>query len=523
MDPKQPRPLLLQRCGGFLCARWKENKLSFLFSMLFGLLAYAFAFTNKLVNHDEVYSLFTKGGTISSGRWGLGFLDCIFPNISMPWIYGIITTVFISIAICIIIRIFSIKSKLFQVLLSGCVMVFPSLIGTFGYMFTSSSFGLAFLLSVLAVWFLHRDLKWGMIPALGCMIFSLSIYQSYLSVAAGLLVLIVIQRLLLGEKLRPVILTGVCYVLFLVVSLGVYYATTQVILKLLGLQLNGYVNERFSFHPSSILENIHVAYYYFLQFFFKGHAGLVPTRLGKFLHILCIPTTAILLILWGLSQKKHDIARYLLLLCLIIVILPLAINCMFLFFIPQAVHTLVLYGFVNIYILAAILGDLCLPILLQKRWQSILKSTLLNVITLSMAVIILINIYVANAAYLNLHLRYENAYSFYTSLSAQIKSMPDFREGTKLAILGNYHEPFYSEYFSFLEELTGVKGFLPDSYSREQFLEYYLDFPVPSPSEEEIAAILASPEYAEMAVYPYYGSVRLIGDTIVVKLSDTSE
>ena len=99
--------------------------------------------------------------------------------------------------------------------------------------------------------------------------------------------------------------------------------------------------------------------------------------------------------------------------------------------------------------------------------------------------------------------------------------MPEFTEDTKLAILGTYPEPdFYGEHFSFLEELTGVKGFLPDSYSRGKFLEYYLNFPMPSPSEDEITAILASPEYAEMAVYPYYGSLRLIGDTIVVKLSD---
>lgn len=463
MDPKQPRPLLLQRCSVFFSHRWKENKLPFLSSILFGLLAYAFAFTNKLVNHDEVFSLFMKGATVDSGRWGLGFLDVLFPSISMPWIYGIISIVFISLAICLILRIFSIQSGLLQVLLAGCVMVFPSLIGMFGYMFTSSCFTLSFLLSVLAVWFLHWNPKVGLIPALGCMVFSLSIYQSYISVAAGLLVLILIQRLLRGEKVRPVILSGVFYVVFLAVSLGAYFVSTQIFLKLLHVEMNSYASGNLSFSLLSIPANIGVAYQSFLRYFSEGFRGLMPTGLSQFVHTLCLAATVLLLVLWGLLGKRKEISRYVLL-AVLLALLPLAINCMYLFAIPESIHTLVLYGFVSVYILCVIVGDACLPLLSEKGLRNILTSVFLDVVTISMAVTILINTYAANATYLNLHLRYENAYSFYTSLSAQIKSMPEFTEDTRLAILGTYQEPdFYSEHFSFLEELTGVKGFLPDS------------------------------------------------------------
>ena len=37
-------------------------------------------------------------------------------------------------------------------------------------------------------------------------------------------------------------------------------------------------------------------------------------------------------------------------------------------------------------------------------------------------------------------------------------------------------------------------------------------------SEEELEAISATPEFEQMAEYPYYGSVKMIGDYIVVKL-----
>lgn len=515
MNPRGSHPLLLERWGGFLSRRWEEDRLPFLSSVLFGLLAYMFAFTNKLLNHDEAFSLFMKGATVDSGRWGLGFLDSIFPNLSMPWVYGIFSVVFIAAAVCLMVRILSIQSKLLQVLVSGCVMVFPSLIGMFGYMFTSSSFTLAFLLSVLAVWLLQWDPKKGAIPALGCMVFSLSIYQAYISLAAGLLILILIRRLLQGADIRAVIAAGFWYLLFLVVSLGAYYLATQVLLRLLHVEMNRYASGNLSFSLLAIPAHILDAYRGFFRYFTDGAQGLLPTGLSRLAGVLCLAAAGVLLVLWGLGQKKRDLGRYGLV-ALLVALLPLAVNCMYLFTIPESIHTLVLYGFVNVYLLCAIVADACLGLPSEKGR----RTFLLNVLTLSMAVTVLINTYVANAAYLNLHLRYENAYSFYTSLSARIQSMPEFGEDTKLAILGTYQEPdFYGSHFSFLEGLTGVKGFLPDSYSRGKFLEYYLGFSMPLASEAETEALLTSAEYAEMAVYPYYGSVRLIGDTVVVKLS----
>ena len=55
---------------------------------------------------------------------------------------------------------------------------------------------LAVVGAVLAVWFIQKKhWLWGL-PAGVCMILSLSIYQSYIAVAASLLVLVLIQQLL---------------------------------------------------------------------------------------------------------------------------------------------------------------------------------------------------------------------------------------------------------------------------------------------------------------------------------------
>ena len=163
-----------------------------------------------------------------------------------------------------------------------------------------------------------------------------------------------------------------------------------------------------------------------------------------------------------------------------------------------------------------IVSDACLSLVHPRS----LSTVLLNMLTVCLSAILLLNIYIANAASLNLHLRYENAYSFYTALAADIRQMPEFDENTTIAVIGTWQEPsFYEEKFPFLTKLTGVKGFLPDSYSRAKFLEYYIGLPIPSASEEEMAAITATAEFAQMPAYPYYGSTKFFGDTLVVKLS----
>lgn len=521
MDPKPPRPLLLHRCGMFFCSRWEESKLPFLSSMLFGLLAYVFTFTNKLVIHDDVCALFSKGATIDSGRWGLEILDRFFPNISMPWIYGIISIALIAIAICIMVRMFAIRSKLLQVLLSGCIMVFPSLTGIFNYMFTSSSYAAAFLLAVISVNAIYPSKNSRrIILSFVCLIFSLSIYQAYVALAAGLLILVLLHRLLEGEKPASVLLSGFGYILFLLISLISYYGITQLVLKHYGIVFNSYAASFNPFDLGALPHNIHCAYLSFLQFFLHGYDALIPTKLSRLVHILSAAAVCLLLLIWSISQKRKKLSWYLLLIVLL-VLLPLAINGMYLITGPFSIHTLVMHSFVCVYIFVALVADLCLPMLFQKRWKAFLQTATLDIVTLSMFITIVTNIYVANADSLNLYLRYENTYSFYTSLMAQIMQMPEYTPDTKLAVMGDYQQPsFYNEYFPSLYYMNGWAGISPDIYSYDKFIEYYIGVEIPIAGDDEIAEIASSPEYAEMAVYPYYGSVRLIGDTIVVKLSE---
>lgn len=514
MQLNPAKPLLFQRLIRWLLVRAKENRIPLTAALVFGCLAHTFAFTNKLINHDEAQCLFSKGATVVSGRWGLGALDSVFPNVSMPWIYGVITLGLFAVSVCVIVRILCLRSRWTQVLAAGFVLTFPSLTGTFGYLFTASSYGVAFLLAVVSVWLVRQKKGFQWIMAMGCTVLSLSIYQAYVSVMAALLILALIRDLLDGGDAATVFRRGVGYVLFLALGLVLYFGATQIILRLKHVQMVSYASDSLSLQPETLPAKVLLAYQTFFRYFREGAMGLIPTRLSRRVHLLLLGLVGLLLLLCVVRKKCRSLA----LLLMLVGLLPLAVNGMFLITTEDAVHTLVVYSFVSVYLLALLLAERCVPS--TAGWAELCRRGALNALAAVSAVILITNTYIANEAYLTLQLRYENAYAFYTSLIADIKQSPDFTEGSRLAVIGTWDDPdFYEEHLSFTNHLTGVTGFKPDSYSKERFLQQYIGFSIPFASDAEMEDLQATPEFAEMAVYPYYGSMRKIGAVFVVKLS----
>ena len=518
MPSSNPRPLLTETVLSWLRCKLTENRVPLLSSLIFGFLAHTFAFTNKLPNSDDVLSLFSKGGSLSLGRWGLEILSYVFPDVSMPWVYGIITIGLLAVSVCLLVHTLQLRSKWIQGLAAGLVLTFPSLTGTFSYMFTSSSYGVAFLLAALAPWLLQKKSLWCRLVALPCMIFSLSIYQGYVSLTAGVLVLVLMRQLMDGEDFGTVFRRGLAYVGFLILSMGLYFGITQILLRLFHTEMGWYASRSIDFKPSELLYKVQLAYTVFFDHFQGKSIGLMPNAFSRGLHIALLAFACVLLLLRLIRMRRRPLCA--LLLAALTAIFPLAVNCIYLFILFWSIHTLVMYGFVSFYLLVLLLADSVLASPVRFRFAAFTRRLSLDAVSVLSALIVITNIYIANEAYLDQHLRYENAYAFYTSLIADIKANPDFTEGTKLAVIGKWGAPdFYRDNFDFSNSITGIDMFGPDTYSKEQFVQYYLGISIPFASEEELSATEASPEFAEMPVYPYYGSLRKIGNVIVVKLS----
>lgn len=500
--------------------RWIISKYRYVIlgSLLFGFLAYMYLFTNKLPNHDDLRALFSVGTTLPSGRWGLRIFSFVFPSVSMPWIYGVLSLLFLTVGNCLIVRMFRIKTPVLQFLLGGMIVSFPSQTGTFGYMFTACPYAVSFCLSVLAAFFLcARKKKY--IPALLCAILSLSIYQAYFSIIVSLLILHLIYRIFTDEQnTKQIFLDGVWSVVFLIVSLGCYWIVTKVIWRLTGTQLGEYADGALSFSIITVLNGIADAYRYFFKILFARYGGVIPSFLSKALHLLCLFLAGVECVLFIL--RKKDWKRTALLLFLL-AILPVGINCMFLFVAAHSIHTLVLYAFIAIYILLAFLID-------RGQYRNIkiprirLAHALgLDCLVLCMAVILLCNVFVANSAALKMQLAYENTYAFSSSVATQLQSTPGYTADSKIAIIGTYDAPdFYSTHFSDTGNLMGTHGISPTVYSINRFFAYYMGLDLNWASTEECEAIRQTTAFAQMQSYPDSGYIKQIGDVFVIKISE---
>ncbi len=497
MIPSTSLEKLYQRMARLL----RENLLPLLSGLLWAFAAHGFVLSNKLLNADETTALFSKGATVDSGRWALELLRWVFPDVSVPWLWGLVSILFISLAACLTLKIFRIRHPFLQILLPGLFVSFPSLTGIFCFMFTSSAYALCFLLAVLAVYLFEGESRTRKLLAVAAMVFSLGIYQAYVALAASFFVLRMVQRLLEGEKAGQVFAFGLRALAMLVLSLLVYYGCS-----LLAVQLSGGGFLLYAFEEEAgLLFRLALAYNAFARSLLSGYFGFVNSPLSFGAHWLSL---LVCLVFLGMELKKMEgwKRRGLALLCL--GLLPLSMNCIFLISSPQIIHSLVLYSFVSLYVLAAILLERALG-----KWS--LRGR--DLLVLCMLLLVLNNVFFANKVYLKLHLQYENAHSFYTGLVTRIQMTEGYEEDTVVKILGLYegltrHEELDTgDFFGPSEDLVNI-------YTRDDFVKNYLGFDGQLEFITKPYDYIYDTRYQQMPAYPADGSLAWLDGVLVVKL-----
>lgn len=518
MDAHTPSRLLTDRLFHRLLKLIYQYRYPICGTLAAGLLAYVYMFTNKLPNHDDLYFLFGKGATLSSGRWGLSLLSHIFPDYSMPWIYGIFTLLILSVCICLIIDLFEIRTGMIQALLAAVIITFPSQICIFAYMFTAVPFALSFLLSVVTVVMLRKGGRIRVLTAAVCMVLSLGIYQAYLAMSAMLLILLLLRDLLTdADTVGKLFTRGLFYVAFLVVSMLLYWGITNLLWAVTQVSMNDYAEYALSFSASSLAERIGAAYSAFLDVFRHGVHALIPTFASRYIHYMCFLAIGAELLLW--VRYRGDLARTALLLFLLGV-LPLGVCCMYVIFNSDSIHTLVLYPFAGMYILFACTAEQVCGDFDTQKCISFLRQLAREGIVVAMLVITLTNTYVANEAWLAMELAYENTYSVASAVIAQIQNVPGYTTDMPVAIMGAYERPkYHDDNFARLNKLMGTQGITPTVYSKEYFWEYYHDFPLNNIYFYDTLPLYENEEYQAMPSYPNAGFVKEIDGIIVVKFS----
>lgn len=484
---------------------WLKYRAELLTCFAVSFAAYMFVFTNKIPNWDDTQYLFLKGASLSSGRWGLDILSMILPNYSIPWLWGWTSVILLAVSVCVVLDTFQIRNKLLRCALAGAIIVFPSEIGTMLYMFTSTSYAIAFFCTVTAVRLFVRDGAMGKVVAVILTVFSVSIYQAYVAITASFFVLLMIQMIMKGKEIREVIMKGLKFLAFLVASLAIYCAITYLALMLCGDELNGWAVQATT-TSGGILYRAVRSWKLFVAMIVYRDYGLVTSTYSWVAHLVCLGCTGITAFAMILkSRKPAAIALFALLGG---VLFPLSINAIVLLIGENGVHALTLYSFISVYLFMAVVAE-----------RVHLNGAIRRVVACGLAVIVMSNIYAANKAYFKQYMVYENTVSFYQSVITQVQMTPGFDEDSVVAIIGNIkQDSAYLENFGDIP-IYGLNGFKGHVIS-DEFIQHYLGVDFTYASGDEIEQIRESLAFQEMPSYPYYGYVQEIGNYIVVKLGE---
>ena len=506
----QDKPTLFERGCARILALAAEYKLPLITGFVFGLAANLYAFTNKFVNADELEYLFSKGATLSSGRWALALTSCIFPDVSMPWVYGVIAVVILTVSACVIIRTFEIKGRILQCVLAGLIVTFPVQTMTFAYMFTSASYAIAVLLVTFAVYVsLHSDSRrrWA---GIALMTLELGIYQAYISLASGLFVAYLIRKAMDREwSWQRMLRCGIWCLAVLAGGLALYFVVNKVVMTLTATEHNAYAAASVTFEG---LRGLLSAY----ELFFKGimyrYLLFVPSRISRLLHLLLAGITA-LICLYALVKKMDWGKR--ILLCLLVMIYPLSVNCLAV--VTPGQHTVEYFSFYVLYVIFASLAD-CAR--LPKYGGAVRDAS-----AVLLALLVCVNTEFSNTVFLKQRLVYEESYGLCQQLVSRIKALPEYTGGEQIVLAGRASGAIYCVPEISMWNIPAVRDEVISIYSRDRLMHDYLgldeyvedvnvrnvDFGV-DPDEAFVEL------YSAMPTFPADGSIIKYGESIIVKL-----
>lgn len=504
---------------------WKAYGGLFRFALAAALAAYGFALTNVLQNHDSIGSFRVFGMGVTSGRWFLdvlgNFVDVWWGIYSLPYFSGLMAILFAALAGCLTVSALRVKSRLFSFLTAGIFIVFPSLGGAMLYMFATPFFAFAVLLSVLAAWLTDRY-RLGFLPGGLCLCLSMGIYQAYLPLTASLLLLCLLRRCFSedGREFRSLFLTALRYLAALVLGVLLYFLFLRFFLWYYHAELSNYRGLDQIGHVQGLVSAIVEAWLGTVLLPFRPIHWIALSKVVRISALICILLSllAFAFLLW--KSRRPLSVRLFALFCFLL--LPLSFNLVTLMGNELQVYELMAYGMVCLFFTPVVLLELAArqeeparsAIVRCRQGASALLAAALALSAVNYA-------WQDNVNYMVLYYTDQQTVQYFSSVLTRIRAAEGYSQEKKLAVVGDtiVDRSFYNSVFDgsgglfFSNDQT-----LIDSYSWFDWWENYFAFAQPGATEEELRAVISEEELAAMPCYPDDGSIRVIGDVIVLNL-----
>lgn len=484
-------------------------KITFIATMVIGLLTHIYKFTNLLMNHDSVWNMYSDQNMVGSGRWFLsiacGFSSCF----DLPWINGLFSLIFIALTAVIIVELFNIDKSVPCILIAGILVTFPSVTTTFFFEFTADGYMLAMLMSAIAVYLTTLEKRKMFFSVISVILLCLScgIYQAYISFALMLVVCDFIIKIIDAKLDNKECLKYIGkYMTIFASALLLYYVVWKALMKIQGVTPTDYQGINSAGKININLTTIFGVIRSFAGFLIKEGIRDIYSILN-IVFVICWFVALVSVIVRKKIFKREIQLALLLLSCLA---MPYCIYV--LRFISHGVfyYTIMLQSFSLVYIFLVIISEKYIDL----KFKSIV-SVVLCIIIFNFSII-------ANKAYYIMDLNNKAMCSLGIKLATRIEQEMT-SDNMRVAFVGEFSKLgeiseeskiniFYSEGMNLYGGLlyTGINSYMKNVIKADYNWA----------SNELKKELSKNEEVKNMSLWPLKGSVKVIDDVVVVKFSE---
>ena len=136
---------------------------------------------------------------------------------------------------------------------------------------------------------------------------------------------------------------------------------------------------------------------------------------------------------------------------------------------------------------------------------------------------VLLYIWYGNGCYMSLEYTKYHDLAYYETMVTQIKSLDGYTDKLPVALIGNEITDTTNNMGSMLGGTFGLDGKIESNvsaYSKTSIMTKYLGFAPRFCGYEEISDLMEKEEVKKMPSYPDAGSIQIIENAIVIKLSE---
>ena len=495
----------------------------FLFTFVIGLASHGFAYSNTTFGHDALY-LYTADFALGM-TWSRKLFEMFRGFLLMPWVIGLFTLVIVSLICFSLVRLLNVRHWPAQLLLVGIMVTYPAM--TAFHNFFADLFTWSLLLSVWSVTLASRK---GWVSWAGSIVLltvSIGNYAAFISMAAALMVIVLLRDVLLGDgNLKPIILKGLKFLAILAISIALYVAIFSLIHAIEGnpaiTEYRG-KDQMLSIQPHLIPRWVRAAYIHVLKCLFAVNYlpafsswGGYPLWVRVLLFISIIVITgrmAVQLFRNGFFKKPLHIA-----LCAVLLgLLPLAMNAIMVLERGKIPHGLMTYAYIAPFLLVIQYGEQLHEASARElhpkgKWLNVMLSA---VCAACMALTGYYGFIAANANHLAFKLDYDASISLATRIMDRVQTTEGYTLETPVWFAGNIAgNPDANPREGFVQYYTSGQG---QAMSFDQCTEWFMKFILssgmniigsqPELDEAQVKVVKQLPTFPAMDCYTWIDNV----------------